>query len=141
MKLPLVPIDGSPQALRALCHALDGLKGAPARALHLVNVQPPLIQPWPDKLVSPDMIDNELRQRGRELLAEARRLAVEDGTDVSTHVHIGSAAEEIVECARTHGCDAIVMGTRGRGAVAGLVLGSVAQRVVHLADVPVTLVK
>ena len=33
------------------------------------------------------------------------------------------------------------MGTRGMGAVAGLVMGSVAQKVVHLAAVPVTLVK
>ncbi|MCJ9712965.1 universal stress protein, partial [Bordetella hinzii] len=38
-------------------------------------------------------------------------------------------------------CDRIVMGTRGLGAVGGLVLGSVAQKVIHLSPVPVTLVK
>lgn len=44
-------------------------------------------------------------------------------------------AEEAMQCA------AMAMGTRGPGAVAGLVLGSVAARIVQLAPVPVTLVK
>jgi nucleotide-binding universal stress UspA family protein len=39
------------------------------------------------------------------------------------------------------GADAIVMGTRGLGVVGGLVLGSIASKVVHLVKVPVTLVK
>jgi nucleotide-binding universal stress UspA family protein len=39
------------------------------------------------------------------------------------------------------GCDLIVMGTHGRGAVAGMVMGSVANRVLHLAPCPVQLVK
>jgi nucleotide-binding universal stress UspA family protein len=47
----------------------------------------------------------------------------------------------IAEVGRQENCDAIVMGTRGMGAVSGLVLGSVATKVIHLADVPVTLVK
>ena len=56
-------------------------------------------------------------------------------------VRIGSAATEIIAYAVEHDCDAIVMGTRGMSAIGSLVMGSVAQKVVHLAPVPVTLVK
>jgi nucleotide-binding universal stress UspA family protein len=72
---------------------------------------------------------------------QAQRPAAEAGPDASAHVRIGDAAEETVGRAGAQGCDAIVMGTRGRGAVAGLVLGSVARRVVNLAAVPFTQLK
>lgn len=141
MNKALVPIDGSPAALRALAHALHELRNRPDVQVHLLNVQAPLLQPWPGKLVSPDMIDVELRAEGGQILAQAQAMAQTAGVACEPHVSLGAAAEEIVASAAKHGCDAIVMGTRGRGALAGLVLGSVAQKVVHLAHVPVTLVK
>jgi nucleotide-binding universal stress UspA family protein len=68
-------------------------------------------------------------------------MALAEGLACVPEVRIGAAAEVIVAYAAEQGCDAIVMGTRGMGAVAGVVMGSVAQKVVHLASVPVTLVK
>jgi nucleotide-binding universal stress UspA family protein len=50
-------------------------------------------------------------------------------------------ASEIVRAATEARVDQIVLGTRGMGAMGGLFLGSVAQRVVHQANVPVLLVK
>jgi nucleotide-binding universal stress UspA family protein len=47
----------------------------------------------------------------------------------------------IARFARERGCDQILMGTRGLGAIGSLLLGSVATKVIHLADVPVLLVK
>jgi len=38
-------------------------------------------------------------------------------------------------------CDAIIMGTRGMGSLANLVIGSVTTKVIHLVEVPVTLIK
>ena len=52
-----------------------------------------------------------------------------------------SAAYAIVDYARDHGIDLIVMGTHGRGALAHLVMGSVAERVVRLASCPVLTVR
>jgi len=43
--------------------------------------------------------------------------------------------------AEERGCDQIVMGTHGRGTIAGLLIGSVATKVLHLAKAPVLLVK
>ncbi|MGE8617691.1 MAG: universal stress protein [Achromobacter spanius] len=43
--------------------------------------------------------------------------------------------------ARDHGCARIVMGTRGNGKLTNILIGSVANQVLQLTDVPVTLVK
>ena len=53
----------------------------------------------------------------------------------------GYAGREIVDDARQHGVDVIVMGSRGRGDLAGLILGSTAHKVIHLADRPVLVVR
>jgi nucleotide-binding universal stress UspA family protein len=141
MKRALVPIDGSEDALRAFAHALDELRGQPGAEVHVVNVQTPPIHPWPGKLVPPEVIDEELRHNGEAIVAVTERPAAAAGVACTPHVRIGHAAAEIVDCARELGCDAIVMGTRGLGRVANIVLGSVAHKVVHLARVPVTLVR
>ena len=53
----------------------------------------------------------------------------------------GQVAKTIAEVAREEGVNQIVMGTRGLGGIQGLLLGSVATQVIHLAEVPVTLIK
>ena len=141
MKRALVPLDGSDDALRAFAHAIGELHGSADAELHVVNVQAPPVHPWPGKLVSPDVVDAELRRAGEAIVAAVERPAAAAGVACVGHVRIGHAAEEIAECARELGCDAIVMGTRGLGRVANLVLGSVAHKVVQLSHMPVTLVR
>ena len=53
----------------------------------------------------------------------------------------GYAAREIVDDAIEHDVSVIVMGSRGRGDLAGLVLGSTAHKVLHLADRPVLVIR
>jgi nucleotide-binding universal stress UspA family protein len=53
----------------------------------------------------------------------------------------GQTAEAIAQAARDEGIKHIVMGTRGLGSIQGLLLGSVAMKVVHLAEVPIRLLK
>lgn len=141
MKCALIPIDGSAAALRALAHALQCLAPGEGSEVHLLNVQAPLRHALPNPLLSPDVEQAELRHSGEQLLLPALAQASAAGRRCTPHVRIGIAAAEIAACAAEQGCDAIVMGTRGLGKVSGLVLGSVAQKTVHLADVPVTLVK
>ena len=62
-------------------------------------------------------------------------------TDVTTELREAPDAEAILEEAETHHCDLIVMGTRGLGRLAGLLLGSVSQKVVQHARCPVLLVR
>lgn len=56
-------------------------------------------------------------------------------------IAIGSAATALIEVAERYGCDAIVMGARGMGALRSSLLGSVSQVVLHASKVPVTIVK
>jgi nucleotide-binding universal stress UspA family protein len=56
-------------------------------------------------------------------------------------VLVGHIGQTIARRADELGCDGIVMGTSGRGALGNLLLGSVATKVIHHAKVPVTLVK
>ncbi len=53
----------------------------------------------------------------------------------------GYAAREIVADAKDHDADIIVMGSRGRGDLAGMILGSTAHQVIHLTDRPVLVVR
>jgi len=53
----------------------------------------------------------------------------------------GHAAREIVKDAHEHDADIIIMGSRGRSDLAGLVLGSTAHKVIHLSDRPVLIVR
>jgi nucleotide-binding universal stress UspA family protein len=62
------------------------------------------------------------------------------GVRFEYHVAVGNHAEAIVAYAREKKCDQILMGTRGLGGLSNLLLGSVATRVLHLTDVPVTLI-
>jgi nucleotide-binding universal stress UspA family protein len=68
------------------------------------------------------------------------------GAGVKAHGEVattlfGYAARNIVDDAIEHGVDVIVMGSRGRGDLAGLVLGSTAHKVIHLTDRPVLIVR
>ncbi len=65
----------------------------------------------------------------------------EAGLSYTTHVLIGSIAPTIATFATEQGCDAIIMGTHGRGEFANLLMGSVATKVIHLVKIPVTLVR
>ena len=67
--------------------------------------------------------------------------AAEAGIPFVDHVRIGDVAKTIAHFARDHDFDKIVMGTRGMGAIENLVMGSISTKVIHLSDVPVTLVK
>ena len=60
---------------------------------------------------------------------------------MSTEVFVGRPVAAIVEAAKMRKADLIVMGTHGRGALAHLVLGSVAERVLRTAQCPVLTVR
>jgi nucleotide-binding universal stress UspA family protein len=140
----LVPVDGSDHSKRTVRHVI-GLKGELRQPMEvmLLNVQPPV--PAKDLLLDARLsevhhLEEPLKARGAKLLEGADAALKAAGIECHLHVEFGDPAPVIAGFAGTYHCEMIVMGTRGLGALAGLCLGSVAHKVVHLAPVPVTLV-
>jgi nucleotide-binding universal stress UspA family protein len=121
MRRLLVPVDGSDSSQRALAWAIDLAKRLRGAEIHLVSVGEP-----EKSAAILGRAETELRAAQLSYTKESLR---------------GPVAAVIAEHAGRLGCDAIVMGTRGMSAIENLVLGSVANEVVHLTRLPVTLVK
>ena len=117
----LVPFDGSENSKRALLHAIQCVRAQQTASIHVVHAhEEPDIYGEIAVYVSSEKMAALQRQMSEARLAEA---------------------EEVLKSASELGCNGIVMGTRGMTAFEGLVMGSVAVKVVHAATVPVTLVK
>jgi len=141
MKTILIPVDGSESSTRAVKAALTNVAdGGPAH-FHILNVQPPIISGNVKRFVSKEVIDDYYLEEGQKALSAAVAVMEEAGAPFDAKMEVGHIAETIVHYAEKHHCDRIVMGTRGRGPVSGLLLGSVATKVLHLVNIPVTLVK
>jgi len=137
----LLAIDGSSASDRAARHAVQlagQLRDPPA--MYLVNVAAPLLPQAARKLG---------RKSTAEYYASGSEYAVRKARDIldrakiaySEAFPVGDAAEEISRLADKHDIDLIVMGSRGQTALKGLLLGSVASRVLALSKVPVTVVR
>jgi len=134
----LVPMDGSPSALRALKYAAGRKQRDGATHLVVLNVQAGMPA---SRHVTRKMIGEYQAAQAEGQLKAARELIAARKLDAECYLRTGEVASTIVAVARETGCGEIVMGVRGLGRVAGLLLGSVATKVVQLSPVPVTLVK
>ncbi len=140
----LVPLDGSGLAEQALPIAQQLATNADAE-LVLVQAVSPRVEAYPSLLTQPAPPYGELLSKLHEyasaqlnIMAERLRAA---GTRVTTIVENGHAAEVIVEDATRRHASVIVMATHGRGGLRRWALGSVADKVLHAAAIPLVLVR
>lgn len=137
----LLPVDGSEHADRATQHVIASLQGCAAHEVHLINVQPPIDTVEIRSHLPASEIEAMQQTRGGDALASARALLDRAGVAYTPAVLLGPVAETIAQYAVDKGCNKIVMGTRGLGAISGMLMGSVTTRLLHLTALPVTLVK
>jgi nucleotide-binding universal stress UspA family protein len=139
MKKILIATDGSPSARAAIdfgltlareldaavvfAHVVPGYEVLPAHAFGESGVR-----------------TYELSDADREPLEEAAVSAESRNVRATTELLVGDAADEIVTYADSVDADAIVVGTRGHGSIAGAVVGSVSQRILSDARRPVLVV-
>lgn len=143
-KTVLVAIDGSELSELAQNHALALAKAFGSRVV-VVHVTPP----WSSLVVGDAVVmyppadyDQTMEKSAQKLLAKSAEVFKSAGIDVETvHNTDPQAHKAIVETAKDKGCDLIVMGSHGRHGLAGLMLGSVATKVVTHAHVPVLIVR
>jgi nucleotide-binding universal stress UspA family protein len=138
----LVAIDGSKNSLRALKYAtrLAGRLSEPTDLL-LVNAHDDIALRGASQFAGKDAVSGYLKDLGEAELKDAVEFARKSGVSFGTKMVRGQVAQAIARTAADNGCDLIVLGSKGRTALKDLLIGSVAQRVAALADVPVTLVK
>jgi nucleotide-binding universal stress UspA family protein len=138
----LIATDGSEYSDRAVDYVIRraGQVSGPVKA-HVLNVQATLQGVNVKIFISKDSLEEYYRDEGMAVVQPACRRLEAAGIRCEPHVGVGDAGEVTIEFARDKRCDEIVMGTHGRGVIGGAVMGSVAQKVVHLAGVPVVLVK
>jgi nucleotide-binding universal stress UspA family protein len=140
----LIPIDGSESAQRAVRSFIALARSAPAMHAILLNVEPavPLMQRMVDgRPEEVRRMEEPLREKAEKLFAEAKAELERAGVRHTSFVEFGDPADTIVARAKEWTVDLIVMGTQGRGAIGSLLLGSVAQKVLRQAEVPVMLVR
>jgi len=139
----LIPVDGSPASLRAVDFAIEMLARTPGNSLVLLHVQN--IGSINLAGLSEAMPADWLHEAASQASGKALRDAIEkcEGASVAFKAvaSTGQTAEMIAQAVREEEVGHIVMGTRGLGGVKGLLLGSVATQVIHLAEVPITLIK
>jgi nucleotide-binding universal stress UspA family protein len=136
-----VPVDGSECSDRAVDEVIKRAKSAEKLDIHLLNVQPRIFPEEAMVFLDPAKMDTYYYEQGSKALASAEKRLKSAGVSYTAHRVTGPVAENIVTKARESRVDEIVMGTHGHGKVASMVLGSVATKVLHISDVPVTLVR
>jgi nucleotide-binding universal stress UspA family protein len=141
MRRILVPVDGSENSERAIRHAISLFKENPSVELLVLNVQLPIESGLVHQFIGKELIDRYYADEGAAMLASAKQLLDDAGVRYTASVATGHIGETIANYANQQRCDHIVMGTRGMGALKNLVVGSIATKVIHLVEVPVTLVK
>ncbi|MFB6071077.1 MAG: universal stress protein [Halanaeroarchaeum sp.] len=136
----LVPTDGSEATERAVREAVDlaAEHGATIHALYVLNTASFASIPTESSV---EGISEMLEREGETALESVSAVAAERDVPVEPVTLDGSPAREIVRYAEREDCDLIVMGTHGRGGIDRLLLGSVAERVVRSASVPVLTVR
>ena len=142
----LVPTDGSEISERAVEQAvsLAAALGARLRVLH-VQVSFPISLVGVGELVEPSTVDALLaatQQRTETILGEAMARAAAAGVEAEQSLLVNPQPHQaILEEARTHGCDLIVMASHGRRGLEGLLIGSETQRVLTQSSCPVLVVR
>ena len=138
----LIAIDGSTHALNAIATVAAMAKAGLPLQVTLLNVRDEPVYYGELPPLSVEAIIEGQRARQEAVLQAATRHAREHGIEpVEVRRAEGWVADEIVQAAAEIGADQIILGTRGMGAMRSLIMGSVAQRVVHGSKVPVLLVK
>lgn len=139
----LLATDGSKSAQSAAKFAakLLGQMSSTSNSITLISVHDDAGLRHAKAVVGGSVVADYLRELSDKEMKPARKILETAGVKHDMIVRTGHVSQEIVDCAKTGKFDLIVLGAKGRSALADMLLGSVAQRVLSTAGVPVLLVR
>jgi nucleotide-binding universal stress UspA family protein len=109
--------------------------------IYLLNVQWKVAAGNVKLFISQETINEHYREQGMAELAGARAILAAAGLAYEYHISIGNPAEAIVQYAREHNMDQVVLSKQADTGIQSWLLGSVVSKVLHLAECPVLVVK
>ncbi|ELZ71701.1 UspA domain-containing protein [Haloferax prahovense DSM 18310] len=133
----LLPVDGSPAAEQAIPHVFDLAEryDATVHVLFVVNTT------RDNAGIIGGTVLETLEQEGQRVVDEVVERGESRGIETVGAVRRGAPHETILDYATEHGAEVIAMATHGRTGVERVLLGSVTERVVRTAPVPVLTVR
>ncbi len=137
----LLPVDGSEGSVRAARHVASIATMMKDLEVHLLNVQAPGDDWMVRRMLKPEELVAMEKEWCEAAMAPVRAILQAAGVAYRERMVQGDVPQTIARLARELACDQIVMGTRGQSSLGGLLMGSVATKVLHLTEIPVTLVK
>lgn len=135
MKSVIVGVDGSAGSIKAV-EVVAGIAAATGSRVVLAHVLP-VPSPLPPEVVIPLQWMNELAEAGQVILRAAAAQCATAGAASESRLLDGAPDEALIKLGAQLESDLIAVGSRGRGAVSRLLLGSVADRLVQTAGRPV----
>lgn len=137
----LLPVDGSEVALEAVREALRLLHGGLRASFVLANVQEPATLYEIVRAHDAQVIEHVSDAAGRHALEVAQQMLRAGGAEFDSEIGSGDPGHTLVEIAEAFDCDMVIISARGVGMTGSAVLGSVANSVLHAAQMPVLVVK
>ncbi|SKA94354.1 Nucleotide-binding universal stress protein, UspA family [Paucidesulfovibrio gracilis DSM 16080] len=137
IKTLLLPVDGSPCSDRAVNYALGFCELVQAR-LVLLHVHKAV----PQTLGKPNFDEamDRLRKEAQDVLQPYEDMLAETAVEYESRIVSGPTAEVIFDVAKAESCDLIIMGSKGKSDLEGLMVGSVTHKVLHVAPCPVLVI-
>lgn len=139
----LLAVDGSKDSEKAAMLVLDLAQNARIDVviLHVCNDTPMSINDSNDSEDARKYFDSVITDEARKLVAFYKEIMGRFGIQNTVHLTPGDIAEEIVKYADNEKCDLIVMGTKGRTGLVGVLMGSISEKVLKKSHLPLLLAR